>query len=409
MTTRGTGQGSNSANLRQYNERVILTALRRLGQASKADLARYAHLTDNTAGVIVRDLEARGLIRTEGRRSGYRGQPATLLSLNAAGAISLGAKIGRRSIDVIKIDFCGTVRDARRLERPFPSPQKSVAFVRDAVAELSRCGADVRPAGLGVASPYNLESWHRQLDIPESATDAWKGFDLRASVAEATGLPVVMENDGTAATVAELFQGQGRQLDDFLYVFIGAAVGGGVVLNGSYQRGVTGNAGDIGLMPVGPSTLASAPRPPSGVDVLLTRASINALIRHFRFAGVTVDGRDALVAALEGHPGLVAEWVDDCVDALTVPVLSAVRILDLPTVVIDANLPAPLTRRIIDALAVRLADASPESRTPPELRAGLIGREAAAIGAAILPLHLSFSPSHQILLGQEPGGGRTRT
>src|SRR5689334_7017938 len=30
------GQGSNSANLRQFHERVILTALRRLGQASKA-------------------------------------------------------------------------------------------------------------------------------------------------------------------------------------------------------------------------------------------------------------------------------------------------------------------------------------------------------------------------------------
>src|SRR5215203_5255462 len=76
-----TGQGSNSANLRQYHERVILTALRRLGQASKADLARQAGFTDNTAGVIVRELQERQLIRVEGRRTGARGQPATLLSL----------------------------------------------------------------------------------------------------------------------------------------------------------------------------------------------------------------------------------------------------------------------------------------------------------------------------------------
>ena len=48
------GQGSNSAHLRQFNERVILTALRRLGEASKADLARVANLTNNTAGQIVR-------------------------------------------------------------------------------------------------------------------------------------------------------------------------------------------------------------------------------------------------------------------------------------------------------------------------------------------------------------------
>ena len=34
------GQGSNSANVRRYNERLLLQALRRAGQASKADLAR---------------------------------------------------------------------------------------------------------------------------------------------------------------------------------------------------------------------------------------------------------------------------------------------------------------------------------------------------------------------------------
>src|SRR5690349_5800102 len=82
----GGGQGSNSVNIRLFNERVILNALRRLGQASKADLSRYVSLTNNTAGVIVKELEERRLIRSEGKRSGGRGQPATLLSLDPDGA-----------------------------------------------------------------------------------------------------------------------------------------------------------------------------------------------------------------------------------------------------------------------------------------------------------------------------------
>src|SRR5215204_5864623 len=61
------GQGSNSVQVRQYNERVILTLLRRLGEASKADLARHARLTNNTAGQIVRDLEEQHLVRTDGK------------------------------------------------------------------------------------------------------------------------------------------------------------------------------------------------------------------------------------------------------------------------------------------------------------------------------------------------------
>src|ERR1700759_1892042 len=62
------GQGSNSAIMRQFNERVILTALRRLGEASKADLARQASLTQNTAGQIVRELERQRLVRSVGKR-----------------------------------------------------------------------------------------------------------------------------------------------------------------------------------------------------------------------------------------------------------------------------------------------------------------------------------------------------
>ncbi|MFO1050001.1 MAG: hypothetical protein U1E52_19135 [Geminicoccaceae bacterium] len=59
--------------------------------------------------------------------------------------------------------------------------------------------------------------------------------------------------------MAELFHGQDRLLDDFLYLFVGAALGGGVILSGDYRRGVNANAGDIGLMPTGPSTLGVAP------------------------------------------------------------------------------------------------------------------------------------------------------
>lgn len=56
-TASSAGQGSNSAVLRGYNERVILAALRRLGEASKAEPARHAGLTQNATGQIVRELE----------------------------------------------------------------------------------------------------------------------------------------------------------------------------------------------------------------------------------------------------------------------------------------------------------------------------------------------------------------
>jgi predicted NBD/HSP70 family sugar kinase len=400
------GQGSNSANLRQFHERVILTALRRLGQASKADLARHARLTDNTVGVIIRELQQRQLVRVEGRRSGGRGQPATLLSIDGDGAHAIGVKIGRRSLDGVLVNFRGQVLRHRRIEQAFPPPEEALELAVDLVSDLRRVVPSEharRLAGIGLAMPYNLGSWRRELDIHSSTYEAWNGFDLAGSLGAETGLPVFTENDGTAAAIAELFQGHGREIEDFLYVFLGTAVGGGVVLGGDYYRGPRGNAGDIGLMPVAASRLAAAPRPDGPYDVLLTRASISLLIRHLRASGVQVETRADLDAAIALHPAPVDEWLEDCVDALVAPLLSAVRVLDLETVVMDADLPVEIVDRLVTRLGRRLGACAPEARDAPRLLRGTIGRAASAVGAAILPLHLNFSPTRDVLLGAETG------
>lgn len=396
------GQGSNSVNVRQFNERVIVTLLRRLGTASKADLARHAKVTANTAGQIVQELEAAGLIRSDGKRQGDRGQPATLLRLDPGGAYSVGVKIGRRSLDTILVDFSGRVIEQRRRERPFPLPEEAVAMVVEDVAALRTAipaERAARLAGIGIATPYSMGSWRRELDIPSESFRSWNGFDVAARLARETGLRTVVENDGTAAAVAELFQGRGRELSDFLYVFVGSAVGGGVVVGGDYHRGAHGNAGDIGLMPVAPSRLATAPRPTRPFDVLLTRASINALLRHLRGRGVAVGTRAELDRIVAERPAPVEEWLDDCADALVGPLLATACVLDVEAVVLDGDLPRPLLETLIERVRALMAAAAPEAREPPPVALGQIGRHAAAIGAAILPLHENYSPSRDVLVG----------
>ncbi|PWC83325.1 hypothetical protein TSH100_20995 [Azospirillum sp. TSH100] len=397
------GQGSNSTNLRQFNERVILAALRRIGEASKADLARLVNLTDNTAGSIVRDLEAQQLVRVGAKRQGGRGQPATLLSLDADGAYAAGLKIGRRSMDAVLVDFCGSVLARQSRPAQLASPQSVLDAAEEMLAALL---ADVpmdsrdRIVGLGVAAPYNMGSWRRELGISAEACEGWNEFDIIGALASRTGMEVFGENDGTAAAVAELFLGHGRRRDDFIYVFIGAATGGGVVLGGDYLRGSHGNGGDIGLMPVPPSTLPTAPPPTRRWDILLTRASINALVRHLKGSGVDFPVYDGLEDAILRHPQLADEWLEDCADALTGPLLSAARTLDVTTVVLDGALPPAMLARLRDRTDQLLADSAPESRTSPELLLGKVGREAGAIGAALLPLHLNFSPKRATLVSQ---------
>ena len=405
MGEAATGQGSNSATIRQYNERVILTALRRMGEASKAELARRVNLTQNAAGQIVKELQQQRLVRTAGKRTGARGQPATLMTLDPGGAYAIGVEIGRRSSDSILLDFSGRVLLSRHAERSLPMPDAVVRAVRDDVAALRAAipaPSRHRLVGIGVAVPYNLGSWRRELDIPDDVCAAWNGFDLLPALRTALDVPVMGENDGTAVAVAELFGGLGRELDDFAVVFIGAAVGGGLVLNGAYRRGVTGNAGDIGLMTVPPSRLPTAPRPArphpgENSDILLNRASVAALLRHLRLPRSATEAE--LDAAVSAKPRLAAEWLEDCADALVGPVLSIGSLLDLQAVVVDGNLPRPMAARLVERLRAGLAEHAPEARPPPRLLLGTAGRHAPATGAAMLPLHVDYGADRDRLFG----------
>jgi predicted NBD/HSP70 family sugar kinase len=146
--------------------------------------------------------------------------------------------------------------------------------------------------------------------------------------------------------------------------------------------------------------LRTAPRSTRPTDILLTRASVGALIRHLRQSNIEIASTADLEAAIEQVPVLVTEWLEDCADALVLPLLSIGSLLDLQAIVVDGNLPRNLIERLTERLRHLLADAAPESRPPPALRIGTIGRNAAAIGAGILPLHSNFAPDQELLFGQ---------
>jgi predicted NBD/HSP70 family sugar kinase len=409
-----TGHGTNSAQIRQHNQRVVLQRLRRLGAASKADLARAVGLTNVTVGQIIGDLAELGIVRTVGRlHTGERGQPAMMLRLDPSGACGIGVRLDRSRIETALVDLGGSVLAHRSHDLPLPPPDETLSLVCDDIEQLLAEAAPRdrrRVTGIGLARPFNLASWLRQLDTGAAAPPAglpeWDATDFAASLARATGFTTFQENDGTAAAIAELLYGRGQEADSFLYLFIGPAIGGGVVLGGNYLRGVSDNAGDVAMMPVAPSTLPSAPRPGGGTDLLITRASLNALIRHLRFCGVAITGAAELPQAMAAHRGPVLEWIADCADALVGPIMAARALLDMPAVVIDSDMERSWTELLVQRLETALQAAVAEARTPPRLDIGRFGAMAGALGAASLPLFVHFGPPPGIPTG---GDGRGTT
>ena len=69
-------RGSNQGGVRQYNERVVLQAIRLHGALPKADLARITHLSAQAVSLIIDRLLAEDLVRKQAPLRGGRRQCA---------------------------------------------------------------------------------------------------------------------------------------------------------------------------------------------------------------------------------------------------------------------------------------------------------------------------------------------
>ena len=77
---------------------------------------------------------------------------------------------------------------------------------------------------------------------------AWRGFPLRARLAELTELPVFVDNDAKALALGEGWKGAGVGVPDFIAMVVSTGVGGGIVLE-SYTGDKPPNADQL-LKPI---------------------------------------------------------------------------------------------------------------------------------------------------------------
>ncbi|MGB1346927.1 MAG: MarR family transcriptional regulator, partial [Pseudomonadales bacterium] len=128
--------GTNQIGMRQFNERLILSLIREQGALTKAEIAKTTKLTPQTATIIINRLEEQELLIAGKKIKGGRGQPSTPYSLNPDGALSLGIKIGRSSLEVLLIGFTGEIRSRLSYNYPFPNPVDIFPQIRRSLEHL---------------------------------------------------------------------------------------------------------------------------------------------------------------------------------------------------------------------------------------------------------------------------------
>jgi predicted NBD/HSP70 family sugar kinase len=384
--------GANQTRVRAYNERLVLSLVRRHGSLSKAEIARRTGLSAQTVSVIMRALEKDGLLSRGLPQRGRVGQPSIPMSLNADGVFSLGLKVGRRSCELILMDFVGAVRMRRSDAYRYPTPTQIVDFVKTSVASMRRDLSDslwLKVAGIGVALPFELWNWVEALGAPKADMDAWRNTDVADLLAEALKLPVVVQNDATAACAAELAFGHGPRYADFAYFFIGTFIGGGVAINHALYPGRTGNAGAFGSMPF---------RADGGEqDQLIDHASIIQLERKLEKAGRDPSSIWLEPDRWEDFGAIESEWIEETAEALAYATTAVCSVIDFEAVIIDGGFSPAVKGRIVEATRKAMARVNLQGIAAPMIEAGLVGASARAIGAASLPLFSRYHIDQSVL------------
>jgi glucokinase len=306
----------------------------------------------------------------------------------------IGVDVGGTTIKAALLDSEGL--EYGRSKRPTPrhlGPDAVVATTIDIIAELrARVPEAGRVGAVGLVVPGVVDP--QQGIAVYAANIGWRQLHLRQIVAEAVGLPVVLDHDVRAAGLAELELGAGRGLQDVLYVALGTGVAAAVITRGEVVAGATDRAGELGHLPVFPDGEPCACGQRGCTE---TYASAAALSRRYTAASGTSDvpAHDVISRAAAGD-ALADAIFNDAITALGRALVHYVLLMDPELILIGGGMSAsgaallhPLTREVQAGLAWRPA---------PTILIGQFAGDAGRRGAALLAwraLHASSGPLNE--------------
>lgn len=242
---------TDQAFVRETNLSYVLRLIHNQAPLSRAQLAAITGLNKSTISSLIDELIERGLVHETGSNTGGTGRPATLLEVNPQAGCVIGVELGVDFVSVAMTDILGNILWRKREDIAPPDNSEKVIdqtllIVKEAIATGKR--KNYKFLGIGLTTPGTVNINKGTLIFAPNLH--WHNIPFVQIFSEQTKLRVFVENDANAAAIGEHLFGTARQTRDFLFVFAGVGIGGGLFLDGKLYRGKNGYAGEIGHSPI---------------------------------------------------------------------------------------------------------------------------------------------------------------
>ncbi|PSL08063.1 putative NBD/HSP70 family sugar kinase [Haloactinopolyspora alba] len=401
-------RGSNQLRLADFNQAVVLDVVRRSPGVSRADLQRESGLSSQTISNITRRLIDDNLICETTPGETTRGRPSIPLVIDRDGAFSVGVHIDPARLTTVLLDLDGEVRLQRQQRTPqATNPPEVTALIADSVdALITEAGVDRnRVLGLGIAAPGPLDVQAGLILDPPQLPN-WRNVQLRSDLHEATGLPVLLDKDVTAAATAELRSSKDSP-NAFVFLYLGSGVGASMVIDNQVFRGTTNNIGEIGDIIVDPEAeqlewsgrrggLASACVP----EALVLQAAHLGLLPLPNLSDYLAidDSCTALCDLAAAGDGGATRILERAAGRVAVGLGVLVNLLDMPRVVVGGPLWNRLSTAFLPVLPELVAQELVVERENVAVESSAVGEQVAALGAAELVMDHFLAPRASALM-----------
>jgi predicted NBD/HSP70 family sugar kinase len=349
---------------RQINRQILLNLVRTWQPVSRADLARLMGTRRGAISLIVNDLIDEGVVYEGAKGEIARGRKPQFLYIDSRNrsVVAVDVRATRTFVMVtdlltepmVGVSSFTTPHDPERLVRMLAGRIRRLV---DEHKDLGRC------EGIGLVVPGMLDASGARIAFAPRL--GWRDVPLRDLVANATGLPVHIENSGRACAMAQIWgvRREAGRSSDFVFISVSDGLGVGFVVDGEIVRGRHNIAGEFGHTPIdvdGPPCACGA----NGC----WEAYVSNLATVSRYFGRKVSSRrpvpadiasftvDDLVARARGGDGNAMKALEETARYLGLGLASVVNAVDPARIFISGEIIAAwdlLEPAVRQALATR--------------------------------------------------------
>lgn len=339
---------------------------------TQSHIVSATRIPQQTVSRLLKSLTQHGVImQTDTLIPNKKGKPGFGIAINPEYGFTFGLAILLDAISVAVMDFTGKViythmqlMSDMSINNVLKSAQK---LVDDISAEHNIASEKVLGMGVGISGFFS--SMDGKMNT-HHMLEEWSQVDIIDIVSKHFQLPTWVVNDATGAAAGEGVAGIGREYKNFVYMFVSAAFGGGIVNNGDVLRGTYGNAGELGDM-----------LPPK----LYAHPNLELLKRILKKNGVAVDSIYDLHDNFDPEWPGVEEWLFKVQDSFDLVATCCSALLDAEAIIIGGHIPKELAEKVIARTEVYAQFRRGAKRPMPKLVVSNINNFPVSIGAATLP------------------------